>query len=65
MNPSDLIVICSLGLPMPYVRDLLQWYVQADPMCVQHPSLEWWYKNHAQIVIEFLDEEYNNKYRRY
>lgn len=65
MSPSDLIVLCALGLPMREARDLLVWYVSADPVVVLDASIQWWVHGHAKIVAEYLAEEYRNKYRRY
>ena len=65
MNPSELIVICALGLPMNECRDLFQWYLNGDSMRVKDESIQWWIHNHAKIVAEFLAGEYRTKYRRY
>jgi hypothetical protein len=54
MNPSDLIVICSLGLSIRECRDLLGWYVRAEPVVVMDESIQWWIKLNARDLSYYL-----------
>ena len=52
MNPSDLIVLCALGLPIEQAVDLLKWYVAHDLEEVMHPSIFWWCNLRKNDVAE-------------
>jgi hypothetical protein len=59
MNPSDLIVICALDLPIAQAVDLLQWYLYKDFEKLHHPSFFWWCKLRQHDVAKryFLSRE--------
>jgi hypothetical protein len=54
MNPSDLIVLCALYLPIEQQIDILKWYCVADHEEVRHPSVRWWVTKHAPEVSNYL-----------
>jgi len=45
MNPTDVVVICTLGLPISQALDLLSWYCLTNPNAIDHPSIDWWVRN--------------------
>jgi len=52
MSPEDIVVIVAESLPLPQALDLVKWYVQHHQDCINHPSMLWWMRKHANAIFK-------------
>ena len=58
MNPSDVIVLCAMELPIEQQIDLVKWYALSHHEEIEHPSLIWWIKKNADEICARAAKEY-------
>ena len=54
MNPLDLLVICTLDIPIEQKYDLMRWYVKEEPRASFHPSFKWFTDQNATGIAEMF-----------